>query len=226
MAYRAYMIPGEARAALLAEFPPPPGMEAVCEHVTRVMDPGLDAGGAVGAEADIVVVGRFTDDGNDVLAVTVDGEHLRPDGLVYHVTMAVDRARGGRPARSNELVLAAYRSGGTDALETLARPRPVGRVALREVEGAKTPRKQAAPRPAPPPAAVTDLGGGLTLETTDAGAQRRMRYVADGTLVAVVVEDKATGRRVVDKGVFAGAPTSLEAIERWRASVAPPAPAP
>jgi hypothetical protein len=102
MAYTAYLLSPESRAAILERFPPRFG-DVICHHVTerfgvpksrKFMPP----------PAEIVVVGYACDASLEALVVSVNGKTTRPDGLVYHITLSMERSEGRKPAESNHLI--------------------------------------------------------------------------------------------------------------------------
>lgn len=86
--YTAYVLTDKSRAELLQKFPPVYS-DVRAHHVT--LDFGVPKGTAIPPEATIKVVGYSNSgDGLEVLVVTVDGEMVRPDGGLYHITWSID----------------------------------------------------------------------------------------------------------------------------------------
>lgn len=105
MSYAAYVLTPESRELILTRFPPR-FSDVICHHVTerfgvpRTMKFMPQA-------AEIVVVGYACDVSLEALVVTVNGKTARPDGMVYHITLSLDRSQGRKPADSNRLIASA-----------------------------------------------------------------------------------------------------------------------
>lgn len=99
MAYVGYKLTPEARERLLKAFPPK-YPEVVAHHITHRMGKSKKP-----LPGKVEVVGHV-DDGHGVQAavVSVNGQTHREDGKPYHVTISIDRARGRKPAHSNDVV--------------------------------------------------------------------------------------------------------------------------
>jgi hypothetical protein len=105
MAYTAYVLTPESRAAILERFPPRFG-DVICHHVTeRFGVPGSRKFMPVPAK--IMVVGYATDASLEALVVSVNGSTARPDGSVYHITLSLERSAGRKPVDSNRLIASA-----------------------------------------------------------------------------------------------------------------------
>jgi hypothetical protein len=105
MAHTAYVLTPESRAAILERFPPK-FSDVICHHVTeRFGVPGSKKFMPVPAE--IIVVGYACDATLEALVVTVNGKTARPDGMVYHITLSLERSAGRKPVDSNRLIAAA-----------------------------------------------------------------------------------------------------------------------
>ncbi len=114
MAYTAYLLTPESRAAVLERFPPR-FADVICHHVTERF--GMAAGEAcVPKPAQISIVGYASDDSLEALVVAVNGQTMRPDGMVYHITLSLDRSKGRKPVDSNRLIA----SKGWDSVAPLA----------------------------------------------------------------------------------------------------------
>lgn len=120
MAYTAYLLTPESRAAVLERFPPRFG-DVICHHVTERF--GIAAGeGCVPAPAEISIVGYASDDSLEALVVAVNDQTMRPDGMVYHITLSLDRSKGRKPVDSNRLIAAkGWDSVAPLAIETVPR---------------------------------------------------------------------------------------------------------
>ena len=57
--------------------------------------------------AEIMVVGYSSDASLEALVVTVNGKSARPDGMLYHITLSLDRSKGRKPVESNRLITSA-----------------------------------------------------------------------------------------------------------------------
>ena len=88
------------RDELLRQFPPR-WPDVIADHVT--LESGSDADLPDSVEAAII---GAVDDGNGVQAMVVelDGTSERPDGSRYHITWSIDRAKGRKPAESNDVI--------------------------------------------------------------------------------------------------------------------------
>ena len=105
MANIAYLLSPASRAAILERFPPRFG-EVICHHVTERF--GVCAIRSTLPEpAQIIVVGYVCDVSLEALVVTVNGTTARLDGLVYHITLSLDRSKGRKPVDSNQLIASA-----------------------------------------------------------------------------------------------------------------------
>jgi len=102
MAYTAYVISAKSREAILNRFPPK-FSDVICHHVTeRFGTPKSEK--HLPAPAEILVVGYVCDVSLETLVVTVNGQTTRPDGMVYHITLSLERSKGRKPVDSNRLI--------------------------------------------------------------------------------------------------------------------------
>lgn len=102
MANIVYLLSPASRAAILERFPPRFG-DVVCHHVTeRFGVSGKEM--TVPEPVRIIVVGYACDVSLEALVVTVNGTTARPDGMVYHVTLSLDRSKGRKPVDSNHVI--------------------------------------------------------------------------------------------------------------------------
>ena len=105
MAYTAYVLSPESRAAILERFRPR-FSDVICHHVTeRFGVPAIKK--FMPEPAEIVVVGYASDASLEALVVTVNGVTARRDGMVYHITLSLERSQGRRPVDSNQLIASA-----------------------------------------------------------------------------------------------------------------------
>lgn len=120
MAYTAYLLLPESRAAVLDRFRPR-FSDVICHHVTERF--GIAAGEeCMPKPAEISIVGYASDDSLEALVVAVNGRTLRPDGMVYHITLSLDRSKGRKPVDSNRLIaVAGWDSVALLAIETVPR---------------------------------------------------------------------------------------------------------
>lgn len=100
--YTGYALKSESRRALLQAFPPRlagPSTVIACDHITRSMPAGHDV--VLRPRPAVEVVGEFLDRqrGCHALVVEVDGQVLRKDGDVYHVTICHDLEGGAKQSR-------------------------------------------------------------------------------------------------------------------------------
>lgn len=97
MSYNGWMLPDAERARVLELFPP----RFACvkaSHVTLALDDKV-----IPTDAPIEIIGYATDDeGVEALVVAVHGEHRRPDGQVYHLTLSVAADRASK--ESNDVI--------------------------------------------------------------------------------------------------------------------------
>jgi len=99
--YTAYLLDKRTRDFLLKEFKPRYCRE-VAHHVTEAF--GVPEGTSPPKDAILEVVGYLdSQDGLEVLIVSVNGRTMRPDGSVYHVTWSLDPDKY-RPYDSNEVI--------------------------------------------------------------------------------------------------------------------------
>ena len=102
MAYSAYVLTSGSRLAVLERFPPK-FSDVICHHVTERF--GVHGSSErIPAPAEIKVVGYTSDSSLEALVVTVNGNSIRPDGLVYHITLSLDRLKGRKPVDSNRVI--------------------------------------------------------------------------------------------------------------------------
>ena len=103
MANIAYLLSPASRAAILERFPPRFG-DVICHHVTERF--GVSANQVtIPKPAQIIVIGYACDVSLEALVVTVNGTTVRPDGMVYHITLSLDRLKGRKPVDSNHLIV-------------------------------------------------------------------------------------------------------------------------
>jgi hypothetical protein len=103
IAYTAIVLNPESHGRLLAAFPPPPGWEAIAHHMTINMgelkdelnDPAI-----LGQPAKMTVTHVGRDE--RVSAVAVDTP-INSQNEIKHITVAVNRAGGGKPFHSNKI---------------------------------------------------------------------------------------------------------------------------
>ena len=102
MAYTAYEISPGSRAAILERFVPR-FSDVICHHVTeRFGVPRKHT--RLPLPAEVVIVGYTCDLLQEALIVAVNGSTRRPDGLVYHITLSLERSAGRKPADSNQCI--------------------------------------------------------------------------------------------------------------------------
>ena len=100
--YTALVIDPTDRAVLLRAFPAPAGWTPYCHHMTCNMG-GSENGPAaamIGQKASATVVAFAQDE--KVMAVQVESS-VPSNNAVKHITVAVNRAAGGKPFQSNSL---------------------------------------------------------------------------------------------------------------------------
>ena len=103
VAYTAIVLNPDSHSRLLAGFPPPSGWESVAHHMT------INMGEFKGELNDSSILGQsvqmtVTHVGQDerVLAVAVD-TIVNSQNETKHITVAVNRAEGGKPFHSNKI---------------------------------------------------------------------------------------------------------------------------
>lgn len=99
MPYSAYLLTQEAQRSLI-ERCSPRHPEVIAHHVTHAFPDDAPPPEAT----EVLVIGYAQDSRVDCVVVEVHGSHERPSGGVYHVTLSVDRAQGGKPVHSNRLL--------------------------------------------------------------------------------------------------------------------------
>lgn len=106
ISYSAVVLDERSRAKLLSDFEIPEGWEIISDHMTVTMGPLKDKK-SLGRNFILEVVALSQDD--KVMAVKIDipptfwtgvGEKVKP---LPHITLAVNRANGGKPQMSNDL---------------------------------------------------------------------------------------------------------------------------
>lgn len=100
--YLAFVVPEQVRQDLAKRFPPK-YPEFIGHHVTDTFGWPANKPAPEGT-ATIKVIGYAEEDGLEALAVTVEGQRLRPDGKQYHITWSLDRSKGKKPVMSNDLL--------------------------------------------------------------------------------------------------------------------------
>src|SRR6056297_135685 len=98
--YNGYLLTDQGRAHLLAHIDPV-HPDVVAHHVTHEfgvyeqLPPDADS---------VRVIAVASNDQVQAAVVKVNGTTQREDGGVYHITVSVDRAAGGTPKMSNDLL--------------------------------------------------------------------------------------------------------------------------
>jgi hypothetical protein len=100
MGYTGYFLSAKSREDVLRHFPPK-FPRIIAEHVTHIH--GVDETHPLPPAAKIEIYGYACIDGIEALAVTVDGQKMKPDGRPYHITLSLDPARHS-PVDSNNIV--------------------------------------------------------------------------------------------------------------------------
>ena len=52
----------------------------------------------------VKVIAHAENDKVQAAIVEVNGNTRRPDGKIYHITISIDRSKGGKPVQSNDLI--------------------------------------------------------------------------------------------------------------------------
>lgn len=120
MAYTAYVLTQTSRKQVLEAFPPK-YEQVICHHVTVQF--GVPEGTPKPSMPRSIKIIGYVDsgDGVEALAVSVDGETVRPDGnSLYHITLSL--APGRRPVESNKYITQAQ---AVPALTVMAVPQLV-----------------------------------------------------------------------------------------------------
>lgn len=97
MAYNGWKISEENREMLLRVFKPR-YPDVIAHHITLTLSADLPEA------AECHVIGYCDGSGVECLVVAVNGEHVRPDGRTFHVTLSIDRAAGKKPVHSNDAI--------------------------------------------------------------------------------------------------------------------------
>lgn len=99
--YTAVVLDQKSRYQLLAHLAGtiPDGWELIAHHVTIKM--GLVENVEIGESVDLIVKSYAMD--NRVMAVAVEG-NIPCENKIKHITIAVNRAAGGKPVHSNYLI--------------------------------------------------------------------------------------------------------------------------
>jgi len=100
--YSAFILDNNSRNRLKKLFPPK-FPEFVGHHITHQF--GVKRGSeAPESPKSVDVIGYASEDGLEALVVSINGNHIRPDGKIYHITWSLDRSKGKKPIHSNELL--------------------------------------------------------------------------------------------------------------------------
>ena len=94
--FSGWMIPDSERARVLQMFAPIfPCVRA--SHITLTIDHN-----EIPQDAEVVIVGHAARDGIEALVVSVDGETVRPDGMIFHITLSTVEGRAAK--ESNDML--------------------------------------------------------------------------------------------------------------------------
>jgi hypothetical protein len=101
--YSCYLLSEKSRNLLLEKFPPK-YKKVLCHHITVVFNVPMDA--PLPKEATSIKIIGYIDsgDGLECFLTNVDGETIRPDGKIFHITHSLDSELGYKPVDSNILV--------------------------------------------------------------------------------------------------------------------------
>lgn len=106
MRYQGYKLTSDSRKKLKKKFPPKfPDFSG--DHVTYNLKP--DKENPLPPEADIFVVGHASSESIEALVVSINGETVREDGVIYHITWSLNRSMGVSPKDSKELLEDGFR---------------------------------------------------------------------------------------------------------------------
>ena len=100
--YTAYVLTGSSRKLLLEKFSPK-FPDVVAHHVT-VIPPTSKEQRVLPPEAELQVIGYASDESLEAVVVAVNGDSTRPDGVVYHVTLSLDKSKGRKPQESDAVI--------------------------------------------------------------------------------------------------------------------------
>jgi hypothetical protein len=103
MAYTAYVLADESRSLILNKFQPK-FSDVVAHHVTENAGV-LKTEYYIPDDASVRVVGYACDDSIEALIVEVNGNPMRKDGYLFHITLSLDRSMGAKPSHSNSMIL-------------------------------------------------------------------------------------------------------------------------
>lgn len=101
MSYVGWEVSSEDRAKLLSYFVPQ-HPDVIAHHVTLRLCG--DTPQILPTATTATVVGYLRTALVDCVVVEIDGTDTRPDGCIYHVTISVDRAGGGKPSDSKTML--------------------------------------------------------------------------------------------------------------------------
>jgi len=106
--YQAFELSSESRSKLAAQFPPK-FPEFIGHHITYKT--GVKSDVPLPEASTFTVVGYAVDEeGIEALVVEVDGSSVREDGRTYHITWSLDRSKGFKPVKSNDLLKNGYQT--------------------------------------------------------------------------------------------------------------------
>lgn len=104
--YLAWILDEKSRSELLGKFPPKFD-KVICHHITYKF--GVDETAELPVDThNIKVIGHESNDKVQALVVSINGHNRRPDGKLYHITVSVNTANGGKPVMSNDLLSGGY----------------------------------------------------------------------------------------------------------------------
>lgn len=106
--YSAIPVPEEAKAELMKRFPPK-YPDFIGHHVTVAFGITPDKSPLpIGYKCAVRVVGYAEEDGLEALVVAVNNASHREDGKRFHITWSLDKAKGKKPAMSNDLITGGF----------------------------------------------------------------------------------------------------------------------
>jgi len=101
MTFSAHVLTDKARAIVLSKFPAK-FPDVIAHHVT--IEFGLPRTSPKPLPSIVTVVGHIEDESLEALVVHLNGESVRPDGKLYHITLSLDRSKGRSPVDSNKVL--------------------------------------------------------------------------------------------------------------------------
>ncbi len=105
MSYLAFVLDDQSRTLLLEKINPV-HPDVIAHHITIQFSNPSSYPSSIKhyTNATLEVIGHASNDLVQVAIVAVNSDIIRDDGQVFHITISVDRSKGGKPAMSRDLI--------------------------------------------------------------------------------------------------------------------------